>query len=61
MLPSSMPVQLDSYRFLGGGPLEERYVLFSDTYSLGENEAENVFKIDNLKNNDTYVRIYIED
>lgn len=60
-LPTTMPVQLDSFRFLGGGAIEERYVLFSDTYMLGENELDNSFRLGKLKNNATYVRIFLED
>ena len=56
-----MPVQLDSFRFLGGGTTEDRYVLFSDTYMLGENELDNSFRLGKLKNNVTYVRIFLED
>ena len=42
-LPSVMPVKLDSYRFLSGGETEERYVLWSDVYTLNDDESRNEF------------------
>ena len=60
-LASSLPLALDGYRFLGGGPTEDKYVLFSDFYSLNDDEAKNVFTIAAQTSSDTYVRAYAED
>ena len=60
-LPTVLPVALDGYRFLGGGATEERYVLLSDTYSLGDDESQNIFKLGVRRDNDTYVRLFVED
>ena len=60
-LPTAMPVHIDGYRFLGGGKGEENHVLFSDTYSLNDDESLNVFKMSKLESNGTFVRVYVED
>lgn len=60
-MPTSMPVQLDSIRFMGGGASEDKYVLFSDMYMLNDDESRNEFRTGKLSNNDTYVRVYVED
>ena len=52
---------LDSYRFLGGGATEERYVLFSDLFDLNDDESKNVFTLNKIQASDLYVRIYLED
>lgn len=59
-LPSSLPIDLNSYRFLGGGPAEDRYLLFSDFFELNDNEDQNKVNL-NVKSADTIVRIYWED
>jgi len=60
-LPTVLPIQLDSYRFLGGAGKEDRYLLLSDTYSLGDDETKNKLNLGKILNEETYVRIYIED
>ena len=60
-LPTVLPIQLDSYRFLGGAGKEDRYLLFSDTYSLGDDENKNKLNMGKILNEETYVRIFIED
>ena len=54
-------MQLDNYRFFKGGSTEEKYLLFSDTFSLRDEEEKNTFNFKKAANNDTYVRIYAED
>ena len=60
-LPETLPLSLDSFRFLGGGVKEGDYLLFSETFILGEDESKNFFGLGRTKTNDTYVRIYLED
>ena len=59
-LPSSLPIDLNSYRFMGGGSTEDRYLLFSDFFELNDDEKKNKISI-NVKSDDTVVRIYSED
>ena len=59
-LPSSLPIDLNSYRFMGGGSTEDRYLLFSDFFELNDDESKNKISL-NIKNDDTVVRIYSED
>jgi len=54
-------MQLDNYRFFKGGNTEEKYMLFSDTFSLHDEEEKNTFNFGKVAGNDTYVRIYAED
>lgn len=61
MLPSTLPLALDSYRFLGGGQTEDKYVIFTENFSLNDDESTNYFKIGPLPNADMYIRAYIED
>jgi hypothetical protein len=61
MLPQSLPVALDGYRFWGGGWSEQKHLLFTDNYLLNDDEANNYFSIGPLDNKDTFVRIYVED
>ena len=60
-LPTVLPIQLDSYRFLGGGGKEDRYLLFSDIYSLADDESKNTLNFGKIINDETYARIFIED
>ncbi len=60
-IPSTLPLALDGYRFLGGGASEENYLLFSDYFLMNDDESLNKFTLGKLKNNQTYVRMYIED
>jgi hypothetical protein len=60
-LPSTLPLALDSYRFLGGGATEENYVLFSDYFLLNDDKMQNKFTLGKQSNAKTYVRMYIED
>jgi len=60
-LPTVLPIQLNSYRFLGGAGKEDRYLLLSDTYSLGDDETKNTINMGKIDNEETYVRIFIED
>ena len=59
-LPSSLPIDLNSFRFLGGGSTETRYLLFSDFFELNDDESKNKISL-NIKSDDTVVRIYSED
>ena len=61
VLPTTLPVALDSYRFSGGGPTEDTHVVFSDSYILNDDESKNIFTFTKVKNDQTYVRFYIED
>ena len=60
-LPSTLPLALDSYRFLGGGSTEDKYVLFTDNYVLNDEESLNYFSIGPMTNNRMFVRAYVED
>ena len=60
-IPSTLPLALDSYRFLGGGSTEDKYVLFTDNYELNDQESLNYFSIGPLTNPDMFLRAYIED
>ena len=59
-LPSSLPIDLNSYRFMGGGITEDRYLLFSDFFELNDDEERNKISL-KIKSADTVVRIYFED
>ena len=59
-LPSSLPIDLNSYRFLAGGPAEGRYLLFSDFFELNDDDERNKISLD-VKTADTLVRVYFED
>ena len=60
-LPTVLPLQLDSYRFLGGAGKEDRYLLISDTYSLADDESKNTLNFGKMKNGVTYFRLFVED
>lgn len=59
-LPSVLPIDVSSYRFLGGKN-EDRYLLFSDYFSLADDETKNRISLGKLDNDQTYVRVFIED
>ena len=61
MLPSSLPVALDSFGFFNGGQTEEKHVLFTDNFVMNDDESLNHFSIGPLSKGDTIVRIYVED
>ena len=56
----NMPVDLNSFKFLGGGGTEGNYLLFSDMVQLSEVDAENKISIE-IARDDTKVRVYFED
>jgi len=55
-----LPIDLNSYRFMAGGPTEDRYLLFSDFFELNDDEEQNKISL-NIKTVDTVVRVYFED
>jgi len=61
-LPTVLPIDLSTYRFLGGTTgKDDRYLLLSDTYSLGDYEYNNRVDLGKMDNDQTYVRIFLED
>ena len=61
-LPTVLPLQLNSYRFLGGAGKEGRYLLFSDEYSLADDETKNMLNLGKIpKDEHMYVRVFVED
>ena len=58
--PSSLPVDLGSFRFLGGGKHEHDYLLFSDLFEMNDDSALNVMKI-RVSTESPFLRLYLED
>ena len=59
-LPSALPIDLNSLRFMGGGSTEENYLLFSDLFELNDDADKNKISL-RIKNSGTVVRMYYED
>lgn len=59
-IPVQLPIDLNSFKYLGGGSNEKSYLLVSELVKLHENDADNriTIKVDNAK---TLVRVYFED
>ena len=58
--PSALPLDLNSFRFLGGGANENKYLLFSDYFQLNDDSALNVITIQPQEEN-TRIRVMSED
>lgn len=59
-LPSALPIDLNSLRFMGGGSAEENYILFSDLFELNDDADKNKISL-KIQNSGTIVRMYYED
>ena len=44
-VPLTLPIDLNSYRFMAGGKHEQNYILISDLFALNEDSDQNVIKI----------------
>ena len=58
--PSSLPVDLSSFRFLGGGKNEQDYLLFSELFELSDDTSKNIIKV-RVGTPDPLLRVYVED
>ena len=58
--PSTLPIDLSSYRFLGGGRNERDYLLFSELLELNADQEQNVIKF-KVETQEPFVRLYLED
>lgn len=59
-LPSILPVNLGSYKFLAGGVHEQDYLLFSELLELNDDESKNVMTL-RVETSEPFIRLYIED
>lgn len=59
-LPISLPMDLNSFRYLGGGVQEKKYMLFSDLIELSPDDTQNKISLE-VNEDNTKVRIYFED
>jgi hypothetical protein len=55
-----LPVDLNSFKYLGGGDQEQSYILVSEYFKLQEDDLLNNITFEAAKDN-TLVRIYFED
>ena len=59
-IPSTLPIDLGSYRFLGGGLNEQEYLLFSELFELNDDSDLNMISL-RVDEENPYLRLYLED
>lgn len=59
-IPAHLPLNLNSFKYLGGGGQEQGYLLVSEYVRLQEDDALNRISFEAAKDN-TFVRVYFED
>ena len=59
-MPTSLPLNLNSMKFLGGGSNERKYLLFSDLLEIDVEKGRNEIDID-VTVEGTSIRVYYED
>ena len=59
-MPTRLPINLNSFKFLGGGAFERKYLLFSDLIELDAEKEKNKIDLE-VTVEGTSIRVYFED